>query len=163
MRSWRITKYNPLHRNADGSYVDLEEWICFSEVGTKVSMEDYEKTEEKYMNAVTTFMAGIGLSNVYVNASEQESHEVKNQHAQEFLSKIWKGKAVTAQEVRELAKLTLRNAIWCKLGFKKQFFVHIGYYYYMYIGASESCEKAREIVHRSGLFIEDYHSPYLKN
>ena len=79
-------------------------------------------------------MAEMGLNRVYVMALEQWSDDVGTQNANEFLSKIWRGKAVTAQEVRALAKLTLRNAIWCKLGFKKQFFVHFGYDYYMYIG-----------------------------
>ena len=163
MYSWRITKYDPLKRDADGSYLDLEEWTCFSEVGTKVSMEEYQKQEEKYLNAITTFMAEMGLNRVYVMALEQWSDEVRNQNAKEFLSKIWIGKAVTVQEVRELAKLTLRNAIWCKLGYKKQFFIQFGYDYYMYIGANEECAKAKEIVKETGLFIEDFKSPYLSN
>ena len=163
MNSWRITKYNPLNRDVDGSYLDLEEWTCFSEVGTKVSMEEYQKQEEKYLHAITTFMAEMGLNRVYVIALEQWSDEVRNQYAEEFLSKIWIGKAVTMQEVRELARLTLRNAIWCKLGFKKQFFVHFGYDYYMYIGASKDCTKAKEVVKETGLFIEDFKSPYLSN
>ena len=59
-----------LKRDADGSYLDLEEWTCFSEVGTKVSMEEYQATEEKY-HAITTFMAEMGLNRVYVMALEQ--------------------------------------------------------------------------------------------
>ena len=163
MNSWRITKYDPLNRDVDGSYLDLEEWTCFSEVGTKVSMEEYQKQEEKYVHAITTFMAEMGLNRVYVIALEQWSDEVRNQSANEFLSKIWIGKAVAVQEVRKLAKLTLRNAIWCKLGYKNQFFVHFGYDYYMYIGASNECAKAKEVVKETGLFIEDFKSPYLSN
>ena len=108
-------------------------------------------------------MAEMGLNRVYVMALEQWSDDVGTQNANEFLSKIWVGKAVTVQEVRELAKLTFKNAIWCKLGYKKQFFVHFGYDYYMYIGASEECTKAKEVVKETGLFIEDFKSPYLSN
>ncbi|MDQ0216681.1 hypothetical protein J2S13_003155 [Oikeobacillus pervagus] len=161
MFSWRITKNDPVNRDVDGSYLNHEEWTCFSEVGTKVSMEEYQITEEKYLNAITTFMDEMGLNRVYVNALEQWSDEVRNQNDNEFLSKIWIGKAVTVQEVRELAKLTLRNAIWCKLGFKKQFFVHFGYDYYMYIGARKECMKSNDAVIKSGLFIESFDSPYL--
>lgn len=143
MNSWRITKYDPLKRDADGSYLDHEEWTCFSEVGTKISMEEYQITEENYLNAIAIFMAEMGLNRVYVTALEQWSDEVKNQNANEFLSKIRIEKAVTTQEVRELTKLTLRNAVWCKLRYKKKFFVHFGYDYYMYIGASEECAKAK--------------------
>ena len=108
-------------------------------------------------------MAEMGLNRVYVTALEQWSDEVRNQNANEFLSKIWIGKAVTIQEVRELAKLTLRNAIWCKLRYKKQFFVHFGHDYYMYIGASKDCTEAKEVVKETGLFIGDFQSPYLIN
>ena len=90
-----------------GSYLDLEEWTCFSEVGTKVSMEEYQVTEEKYLNAITTFMAEMGLNRVYVTALEQWSDEVKNQNANEFLSKIWIGKAVTVQEVQEVSQIDI--------------------------------------------------------
>ena len=135
----------------------------FSEVGTKVSIEEYQVTEEKYLNAITTFMAEMGLNRVYVTALEQWSDEVRNQSANEFLSKIWIGKAVTIQEVRELAKLTLRNAIWCKLRYEKKFFVHFGHDYYMYIAVSKDCTEAKEVVKETGLFIGDFQSPYLIN
>lgn len=108
-------------------------------------------------------MAEMGLNRLYVTDLEQWSDEIRNQHANEFLSKIWIGKVINVEEVRALARLTLRNAIWCKLGYKKQFFVHFGYDYYMYIGASEDCTEAKEVVMETGLFIEDYRSPYLKN
>lgn len=142
MYSWRVTKYDPLNRDVDGNYLNHEEWTEFSDVGTKVSIEEYLKTEQNYINAISSFMDEIGLDRVYVIALEQWSDEVRNQHDKEFLSKIWIEKAVNIQEVRELAKLTLRNAIWCKLGYKKQFFVHFGYDYYMYIGADRECMKA---------------------
>lgn len=163
MYSWRVTKYDPLNRDGYGRYLNHEEWTCFSDVGTKVSIEAYLKTEKNYINAISLFMDEIGLNRVYVTALEQSSDGVENEQADEFLSKIWIGKAVTIQEVRELAKLTLRNAIWCKLGFKKQFFVHFGHDYYMYIGASEGRADAKELVKETGLFIEEFKSPYLIN
>ncbi len=51
-------------------------------------------------------MAEMGLNRVYVTALEQWHDEVRNQKANEFLSKIWIGKAVTEQEVQDLARLT---------------------------------------------------------
>ena len=141
----------------------LKNGLVFQRLGQRLVWRNIKIQEEKYVHAITTFMAEMGLNRVYVIALEQWSDEVRNQNANEFLSKIWIGKAVTVQEVRELAKLTLRNAIWCKLGYKKQFFIHFGYDYYMYIGASEECAKAKEIVKETGLFIEDFKSPYLSN
>lgn len=162
MYSWRVTKYDPLNRDAaNGIYLNDEEWTCFSEVGTKISIEEYRKTEQKYIHAISSFMAEMGLNRVYVIALEQWSDDVKRHNANEFLSNIWIGKAITTQEIRELAKLTLRNVIWCKLGFKNEFFVHFGQDYYMYIGASIDCVKAVDAVTRTGLFVEKFDSPYL--
>jgi hypothetical protein len=158
--SWKITKYDPLNRDADGSYLNDEEWTCFAEVGTKSSIEEYLKIEQNYMNAIRSFMAEMGLNRAYVIALEQWSDEVKNQNADAFLSKVWIGKAVSVQEAQELAKLTLRNAIWCKQGFKNRFFVHFGYDYYMYIETIRECTKAIDTVTRSGLFVEKFDSPY---
>ncbi|MEK3889873.1 hypothetical protein [Bacillus sp. FSL K6-3431] len=157
MYSWRVTKYDPLYRDTDGSYFNQEEWTCFSEVGTNVSIDEDLMTEDKYLNAISAFMVEMGLNVLYINALEQWSDEVKSQHA----NKLWIGKAITAQEVLELAKMTLQNAIWCKLGVEKEFFVHFGNDYYMYIGASKDCVKAIDAVSQSGLFVEDFVSPYL--
>lgn len=161
MNSWRVTKYNPLNRDADGTYLIPEEWTCFSEVGTKISREEYLKAERKYIDAIQLVMTEMELHRVHVTALEQWSDEVRSQHANEFLSKIWVGKAITIQEVQELAKLTLRNVIWCKLGVENEFFVHFGTDYYMYIGARKECAKTIAAVTQSGLFVERCASPYL--
>jgi len=158
--SWRITKYNPRNRDERGHYLDDKEWTCFSEVGTNVSEEDYLRTELDYINAITTFMDEMGLNRLYLNKLEVWSDEVLSHNASSFIQKMWVGKAVTTQEIRELAKLTLRNVIWCKLSYKKEFFVRFGYDYYMYIGAITDCPRSREKVQNAGLFVEDYHSPY---
>ncbi|MEN2467804.1 hypothetical protein [Ornithinibacillus sp. JPR2-1] len=160
MYSWRVTKYNPLFRNRDGSYQNDEEWTCFSEVGLKVSMEEYVRTEQLYINAISSFMEDIGLDHAYLLALEQWSDEVNKQNAKEFLSKIWVGKTISVQEIQALAGLTLRNAIWCKIGNKKDFYVHFGNDYYMYIGARKDCKKAIDEVTHSGLYVERWESPY---
>lgn len=160
MFSWRITKYNPRNRDERGYYLDDKEWTCFSEVGTKVSEEDYLRIESDYINAITTFMDEMCLNRLYINALELWSDGVLSHDDSRFLRKIWVGKAVTVQEIRKLAKLTLRNDIWCKLSCKKEFFVHFGYDYYMYIGASKDCPSSRKKTQDSGLFVEEFNSPY---
>ncbi len=160
--SWRITKYNPKNRDEKGNYLDDKEWTFFSEVGTEVNEEDYLRTESNYINAITTFMDEMGLKKLYINALEIWSDEVENQNASPFLSKMWVGKSISMQEIKELAKLTLRNVVWCKLSYKNKFFVHFGYEYYMFIGAINDCPNARQKVEKSGLYVEDFISPYLR-
>ncbi|WP_026695684.1 hypothetical protein [Peribacillus kribbensis] len=159
MYSWRITKYNPLNRDINGSYKNYE-WTSYSDIGSKVSEEVYLKTEKRYINAIFSFMNEMNFNKIYLNALELNSNEVEKQKASEFMSKMWVGKGVSKQEIKELVKLTLRDAIWCKLSYKKEYFVLFGYDYYMYIGAIKDCPKARVSVERSGLFVEEFNSPY---
>jgi hypothetical protein len=156
--SWRITKYDPVKRDDEGSYHDHEEWTCFSEVGTKVSIDGYVKTEQKYLDAISSFMDEIGLNMANVKALEQWSDEDENPNP--FLSEIQIGKVLNVQEIHELARLTVRNEVWCKLAYEDQFFVHFGYDYYMYIGAYKNCTKVIGSVTNSGLFVEEFDSPY---
>lgn len=158
---WRVTKYNPLNRNDDGSYINDEEWTSYSDISSKVNKEDYLKIEQSYINAIITFMDEMGLNNVYLNALEQWSDEIENQNASQFLLKMWLGKSVNTQEVKDLARLTLREAIWCRLTYKNEFYVHFGYDYYMYIGANKDCPNARQKVEATGLYVEECNSPYL--
>ncbi|WP_046181327.1 hypothetical protein [Domibacillus tundrae] len=160
MFSWRVTKYNPLNRHADGSYIDQDEWTSFSEVGTKVSMEDYLNTEKNYINAITAFMEDMQLKSVCLTSLEYWPDETEEYDVAEFMSKMQIGISLSVQEVKELAKLTLREIIWCKLSYKKQFFVHFGYDYYMYIGTAEKCSTARQKVQSLGLYVEPFVSPH---
>lgn len=154
--SWRVTKYNPIHRDDSGSYKTKDEWTSYSEIGSKVSEQEYLETEEKYIIAVLYFMKEMNVDKLYLNDLELHSDGVVEQNASSFLSAIWLGKRVSKQEIKELIKLTLRESIWCRLSYKKQFSVHFGYDYYMYIGAANDCPKASRKVKKSGLFVEEF-------
>lgn len=103
-------------------------------------------------------MGDVGLNKLYLSDLEIWSDEVTKQNASGFLRKMWVGKAVTTKEIRELAKLTLRNAIWCKLKYKHEFCVYFGYDYYMYIETIKECPSASKKVQSNGLYIEDINS-----
>ncbi|MED4280037.1 hypothetical protein [Priestia megaterium] len=124
-------------------------------------MDEYLKVEKKYINAVVTFMNEMNINKLYIKGLEQWSEDIEVQNATEFISKLWIGQWISIQEVKELVKLTLRNAVWCKLELKNQFFVHFGYDYYMYIGTSHECSNAFKKVVLTGLHVEMVDSPYL--
>lgn len=120
--SWRVTKYNPQKRDENDNCLDYEEWTSFSDIGNALSEEDYMRTESNYVNAISTFLDEMGLKKLYITNLELWSDGVASQNASSFLSKMWVGKGVTTKEIRELVKLTLRDVIWCKLSYKKDFF-----------------------------------------
>ncbi|MED3962620.1 hypothetical protein [Niallia taxi] len=161
MYSWRVTKYNPLYRNDNGSYKIKDEWTSYSDIGSKVSEEEYLETEDKYINAVLSFMNEMNIDKLYLKDLELHSDGVVEQNASSFMLTMWLGKGVSKREIKELIKLTLRESIWCSLSYKKQFSVHFGYDYYMYIGAANDCPKASKKVITSGLFLEEFSLKYI--
>ena len=161
MYSWRVTKYNPLHRDDNGSYKIKDEWTSYSDIGSKVSEEEYLETEDKYINAVLSFMNEMNIDKLYLKDLELHSDGVVEQNASSFMLTMWLGKGVSKREIKELIKLTLRESIWCSLSYKKQFSVHFGYDYYMYIGAANDCPKASKKVITSGLFLEEFSLKYI--
>lgn len=76
-------------------------------------------------------------------------------------SSISLNQELSLQEIKEIARLSLREVVWCKLTLQETFFVHFGYDYYMYIGAYKDCPKALIKTRKSGLFVENFISPYL--
>ncbi len=161
MYSWRITKYNPAKRNESGHYTDLDEWTCFSEIGKKLTMDEYLDIEKRYIDAIMIVMDEMNIDSLFIESLELYPEEITVQDAREFISKLWVGKKINKLEIQGIAQLTLRNAVWCKLRLRNRFFVHFGYDYYMFIGVSDSCSKALEKIKSIGLYVEDYDSPYL--
>ncbi len=74
---------------------------------------------------------------------------------------IYLGQQVTQKEVADIARLVLRESLWCKLE-SDRMFVHFGYDYYMFIGSTEPCESTIKKIEKLGLFVEKFESPYLE-
>jgi coenzyme F420-reducing hydrogenase delta subunit len=55
----------------------------------------------------------------------------------------------------ELVRAMLRdNGAWCRLEVEDQFFVHVGFDQYVYVGSAVACEQAVALTHERGLFAE---------
>jgi hypothetical protein len=161
MKTWRITKYNPSKRDNKNVYLDKDEWTSFSDVGTKVNIETYEKTEQAYVNTIVETMDELELNTLILEELEISIDEINDQNIIRFLSEIKKGKSVNVKEIKELAKLTLREIIWCKLSDKEKLYVHFGFDFYMYIGTNKEDINLYKRNKKTELYIEEIESPYL--
>ncbi len=171
MYNYRISKYNPIYRDNEGSY-RINEWTSFSDIGLiyenkKFTMDDYLKIEDAYVKTIVSFMQHLNINLLGVCELEKyEKHliidkfhgaysiEIKN-----LYSSLQDGNILNISQIQNLSRLILREKLWCKLQCDMMY-VHFGYDYYMYIGISEKCEDAVVINSRLGLFIEEYNSPY---
>ena len=151
MAEYRITKYNPANR-VDGIYM-ADEWTSFHDIGkmfggTKLSYEMYLNTERAYIDCCIELIEKSDISNLFI---EQAEYYADNLHFPSSIS--------NAQEIRQVITPCLREQCWLKL-IAKDFFIHFGYDYYMYIGSVLPSESIAEISAKYGLYSEQYPSPY---
>ena len=152
---YRVTKYNP----------DLEsydEWTAISDVGNSYSgieftLQEYEKVESAYVEAVLSFMKAAEIESLtltdFWNGFDYSDKELT----------LAEGKEFQDDSLKRVIQLILREEIGGQLTSKKGMFVHFGYDYYMYIGISNNYPEVISSIRSSGLYVESFKSPYLES
>jgi hypothetical protein len=169
---WRITKYDPTNR-INGVY-EKNEWTSISEVGKVFSAEKfllghYLETESLYITAINLIMNENKLNTIQVMDLEkynfdEEKAEFNSIYTDEMKSvynNVRNGDYISVYELELLSQLILREKIWCKFQ-SSEMFVHFGFDYYMYIGSIKECNDSLIKIRSSGLFVENFESPYLE-
>ena len=148
---YRITKYNPANR-INGAYM-TDEWTSISDIGkvfdgTILSQDTYLKTEKAYIDCCIELIEKAKISKLSIKKAEYYTDNMR------FPSSI-----SNAQEIRQVITACLREQCWLKL-VAKDFFIHFGYDYYMYVGSVLSEETVAVTATKYGLFCEEHPSPY---
>lgn len=152
MKSYRITKYDPVYRENTGGYTK-NEWTSFADIGDSFDGEvltemEYQKVETRYLDVIKSVFA------------ESQQKEVVIIHLDNYKKLPWKNKQkINLLEVETFSRDCLREQCWGKLK-GRRFFVHFGYDYYMYIGTDLPKEKVEKIARDNNLFCEEFSSPY---
>lgn len=167
---WRITKYDPRNRDKRGAYL-INEWTAYSDInkiidGKSLNYAEYLVIENAYINAINLFMLCNNLTELPVEYLEKNQKLYQDPNLSpkmiKMFSQIKSGINLSKNEVEIIARLVLREQFWCKLGTEDVMFVHFGYDYYMYIGSAKKCVKTIQQIQQSGLFVEEFISPYLE-
>jgi hypothetical protein len=95
-------------------------------------------------------------------ANDYPDHVIEHGLNDIKIEKLSEGQKVTSKELGAIMRLLLREILWCKLENPKKFFIHVGWDYYMYIGCFKDLPAAAEKTNASGLYIENFASPYLE-
>lgn len=171
MNYYRVTKYNPALRNEKGWYMH-DEWTDFSCVGTEINgkictLEEYESTENLYIQAILQFLSCLNLDSLECNSVEKSSKVFRRCHLpnawKDIHKRVKSGTIILKSDLPILLKLILRNYLWCKLIHDDSMFVRFGWDYYMYVGTATACSHAVKLIEDSGLFVETFISPYLES
>lgn len=168
MYCYRMTKYDPKYRNSEGNYTK-DEWTAISDIGKvynnkKFTLSDYLFIEEKYCEAVKSMMDEVNVDTLKIEELEKNYYTSSNEKNSDELKKMYdlleEGKTIKNCDVALVVKLNLREIIWAKL-VSKNFEVHFGYDYYMFICSSNVSNESIAQITENGLFVEKMRSPYL--
>ena len=151
MFEYRVTKYDPAHRDSTGRYLLPEEWTAFSDVGKTVTLDEYEAFERSYIDVAFAFIAEAGIANLSV-ANLENARRV----ALPFVD----GARLEQNQLRIAFQLVLREECWCRFIHETGSFVHFGWNYYMYIATHRDCPGAKRLASERALFVEPFCSPY---
>jgi len=164
----RITKYNPKYRNSNDIYPG-EEWASFSDIGNRfhdieLTFDTYSAIEDSYVDGVISIMNELDIKELKLTELEKYYYDKQfdnsNGNMKIIYDSIKEDMHISIDKIGLLIKLILREMIWGKL-VSNNLFVHFGYDYYMYIGSSIPILKSKELIEKSGLFVENIKSPYL--
>jgi hypothetical protein len=172
LQQWRVTRYDPRLRNRQGQFRH-DTWSAASDIGQVfegrvLTTEDYLTVEDAYVDAVVSFLRESGLAALSVVSLEISEDNWADRDPLHGLGiepgfSIATGQVLSKKRLTDACRLTLREAIWCRLEEPGQFFVHFGYDYYMYIGSLHECPMSIAEAASNGLFIEHMSSPYLQS
>ena len=154
MIEYRVTKYDPSHRNFHGTYTRTE-WTSFSDIGrvsngSTLSEAEYLQVEKCYVVSALEFLYESGVSSL-------AGRELENQRGEPL--NFGEGSNLSLEQLTTVLPRVLREEFWCKFE-GPDAFIHIGYDYYMYVGTPAHCPKAQRVANKISLFVELFQSPY---
>jgi hypothetical protein len=151
---FRVTKYDPAHRDTGGAYT-RDEWTAVSDIGRAFSgvvltETEYQRVEDAYAAASVAFMQEAGVSSLTVAGLENYT---------ELPLPFSDGSALGLGDAGLVIRRVLREEFWCRLEAASGF-IHVGWDYYMYVAVSRACPGAEALARQLGLFVEPFQSPY---
>ena len=172
VKTYSITKYNPIYRNENGVY-EREEWTSICDIGKMIggqilSKKDYLDVEESYVRAVELLLEYHGIDKLIImqlekhsNLSSVESsimgydHNIYSDEIIKAYHRCEEGLVIPKAGVNLYCKLILRENIWSILYSREIHFVVIfGYDYYMKVICPKISEAVIAQIESNGLFVE---------
>ncbi|WP_445056264.1 S1 RNA-binding domain-containing protein [Streptomyces griseus] len=146
---YRVTKYDPDHRDEHGYYTGPEDTVS-----------DRGAVEAAYLRAVAAFAEDSGVDRPVIREPQAPSPPFGSTAV--LPEGFHDGAEVSLDVGLELVRSMLRDSgAWCRLEVEDRFTVHVGWDQYLYVGSDRPCERALALTRRLGLFPERLgSSPY---
>lgn len=154
MHGYRICKYDPQYRAADGSYT-RDEWTDYADIGkvfggTVLTEEAYLRAERQHIACITALLRRSGVDALQISRCENGGD-------------VWADdQLVSGEALTLLLQDCLRGNCWCILT-APDAYVHFGYDYYVYVGCLLAPDAVDAICREHGLFANPQPSPYAED
>ena len=146
---YKVSKYNPLF------YVDdvfvKNEWTDFSDIGKsfdgeQLTLTEYEKIENNYINFV------VEIANV-INLSKFRILDL-----QIYDSVLWENEQeISLSNLPMLIKDCLRNKCWCKIH-EERFCLCFGFDFYLHLKCEVDYALVNKISEKNSLYVQKYNN-----
>lgn len=164
----RVSKYDPSQRNSAGHFTGQDftsVWDVGKFVdGKQITTSDYLQVEDAYLLCVQRLLSTSNIdrlqivdlewhpATVPVNSTVELVRPVLVEHVSE--SMILEGESIDT-----IVRMALRERLWCRLTGANGVYIHFGYDLYLYLGSN--IERSLLGDPPTGIFYEDFDSPYL--
>jgi hypothetical protein len=157
----RITKYNPENREENGSYKS-DEWTSISDIGKdfngiKFEYPDYISTEDKYISAILEFCNYFDIHDFEIRNLELREPKTWDKYSldlRESFEELKGKKTILKKELGNIARLILREYLWCDLENNDKG-IHFGYDYYMYFNTGTKIpQELKNKIEIIGLYVD---------
>ncbi|MEG0415782.1 MAG: hypothetical protein RR565_06560 [Erysipelothrix sp.] len=163
---YRVTKYNPQRRSKLGNY-PLDEWTSISDIGEVFldeifTLKSYLIKENQYLSCINLAIDDLKVEvleirnlekNFSFNEIEDKLKDLASDNYEEIFNDVNEGVILNKMQVSQVARLILRECIWCELVCNK-FVLSFGYDYYMYFDEVVFSQNTIEKMNQIGLFVE---------
>ena len=168
MQCYRVSKYNPIHRDSNGVY-HSSEWTSFGDIGRlfggcELTIEKYNEVENGYLQIVMDILRFCNVSRIIIKNLEVSLtvEEIRtylsdrgvylNEKEEYILKNIQNLHEVQVDDFDILFRLILKECFWCILYTDKRVFIKFGYDLYVYV----FCEDIPEYIlkNRDGVYTE---------
>lgn len=167
---FRISKYNPEHRDEKGSYLK-DDWTSVTDIGKfyadgVLTLETYLKTEDAYWDTVRKLFRSCHIDSMIIKDLEIYEDRLEDipaelqEASKARMAKIKNEDSLSIEGLEYVFRLALKELIWCKLFGEDGTYLHFGYDYYIYFGSDRLRGQEMPLCEPM-IFIEPYESPYL--
>lgn len=173
MLQFRVSKYDPRFRDAQGRYLKSE-WTSIADLGRTfagdvLTAEAYLRVEDAYIEAIREFLAACRIDSVRVTDLETRADPGSDCDELTLAARgvsladvraLREGALIPVGTLDPVLRAALRELIWFRLSGHDGCYVHFGYDYYVYCGCDAAPGEVTLTEPPAGLFREVFPSPY---